>query len=185
MPQTSIFQVKRSFALWYWSFLDTYYLYTHHNITIKVCSTHIATGTCPYGKKCVFLHDPRLNGPSYTALKTKYIKVTPSKTITKDCFYYPGSANSFHRIAYIITHYIVFIQTKKRNIAPNSLMIILVFPITIGNTIFQTAFAINSHRVTTSSCTRYGSILLKTLLQMDPLPWRRQLLLLTLPIRRQ
>lgn len=65
----------------------------------KVCSTHIATGACPYGRKCVFLHDPRLNGSQLVSTgRVKYIKgIANNKIVTKDCFYYPDQSKECSR----------------------------------------------------------------------------------------
>jgi len=53
------------------------------------CHTWISTGACPYGSRCVFVHDPRVKGNStatYTAAQSS--KKTP-KAAVRDIFYWP------------------------------------------------------------------------------------------------
>lgn len=49
------------------------------------CKTYISTGTCPYGDRCVFLHDPYITG------KTIYIKTKrkSKESLTTDLFFWP------------------------------------------------------------------------------------------------
>jgi hypothetical protein len=51
-----------------------------------ICLTHISCGGCPYGDKCVFLHDPRLMIASLKMRSTKQPRATGQP---KDTFYWP------------------------------------------------------------------------------------------------
>ena len=53
------------------------------------CLTHIHSGICPYGRRCVFLHDPRVSStrPGLRAFPAS--KGTPKSANVKDTFYWP------------------------------------------------------------------------------------------------
>ena len=51
-----------------------------------ICNTYISCGGCPYGDKCVFLHDPRLTIGSFKIRTTKTPRVGGQP---KDTFYWP------------------------------------------------------------------------------------------------
>lgn len=51
-----------------------------------MCQTFLSTGGCPYGDRCVFLHDPRLNISEFKVKPTRNARQT---TAAKDTFYWP------------------------------------------------------------------------------------------------
>jgi hypothetical protein len=53
------------------------------------CLTHVHSGICPYGQRCVFLHDPRVSSvqPGLRAFPAS--KSTPKSANVKDVFYWP------------------------------------------------------------------------------------------------
>ena len=50
-----------------------------------LCFTYASTGACPYGDKCVFLHDPRLANSGFKVRSTKQPRVSGQP---KDTFYW-------------------------------------------------------------------------------------------------
>ena len=53
---------------------NTNYLDKHLNL----CFTHVATGHCPYGNRCSFIHDPRISGEVKSKTKLKDFKTNDS-----------------------------------------------------------------------------------------------------------
>ena len=55
-----------------------------------ICQTFVFNGQCPYGDRCVFLHDPRVAGQHPFVLETtKNVYKGHGHGVAKDTFYWP------------------------------------------------------------------------------------------------